>query len=364
MPGIWCSRSALGLDGEHGAEQAAGVFVHRLREHLRRGALLHHLAGVHDRDAVGQGGHQGEVVADEHHGEAELFAQPVEQVHDLLLDGDVQGGGGLVGDHQTRVAGQGHGDQHALALAAGELVRVGGERADRVELDQFQQVLGAAGPAARGELLHLRPDLHGRVQRAQGVLVDHGDLVAAQRLALRPWSSSSSSLPSNRIGPGCPRVGSSRPMTASEVMDLPQPDSPTSAMVSPGRTVKVTLSTTSMSPCRGNGWTGCAPRARCVRRDGVDEPVTRAAVPACAAVRGGLERELRGRRGDGRLDVVGAGGERQHWFRKLVEAGRDLLGARTLAEAAPAPPRRSWVASFVEAASTVSLRARVRPWRR
>ena len=39
---------------------------------------------------------------------------------------------------------------------------------------------------------------------------------------------------------------------ASEVMDLPQPDSPTRPMVSPGRTEKLTWSTTFTSPWRGN----------------------------------------------------------------------------------------------------------------
>jgi hypothetical protein len=48
-----------------------------------------------------------------------------QQVEDLGLDGDVERGGGLVGDEQARVAGERHGDHDALAHAAGELVRVG-----------------------------------------------------------------------------------------------------------------------------------------------------------------------------------------------------------------------------------------------
>ena len=39
---------------------------------------------------------------------------------------------------------------------------------------------------------------------------------------------------------------------ASEVIDLPQPDSPTRPIVSPGRTAKLTWSTTFTSPWRGN----------------------------------------------------------------------------------------------------------------
>ena len=38
-------------------------------------------------------------------------------------------------------------------------------------------------------------------------------------------------------------------MTAIELMDLPQPDSPTRPMVSPGRTEKETPSTMLTSPC-------------------------------------------------------------------------------------------------------------------
>src|SRR5688572_13332764 len=54
----------------------------------------------------------------------------------------------------------------------------------------------------------------------------------------------SSSWPSNRTEPltSTPRRGS-RPITASEVTDLPQPDSPTSPIVSPGATEKLTPST-------------------------------------------------------------------------------------------------------------------------
>ena len=47
-----------------------------------------------------------------------------QQGQDLGLDGHIQGGGGLIGDEQLRVAGQGHGNEDPLAQAAGKLVRV------------------------------------------------------------------------------------------------------------------------------------------------------------------------------------------------------------------------------------------------
>lgn len=72
------------------------------------------------------GGHLGderEVVAHEHHREAQLLLQLVQEVDDLLLHGHVEGRGGLVGDDDL-VARQRHGDEHALALAARQLVGV------------------------------------------------------------------------------------------------------------------------------------------------------------------------------------------------------------------------------------------------
>lgn len=58
----------------------------------------------------------------------------------------------------------------------------------------------------------------------------------------------SSSWPLNMIDPRMSAVLGSNPMTAKELMDFPQPDSPTSPIVSPGRTQKDTLSTMSTSP--------------------------------------------------------------------------------------------------------------------
>ena len=51
-------------------------------------------------------------------------AQVAEQSEDLGLDGDVEGGGGLVGDEQAGAMHERHGDEDALALPAGELVGI------------------------------------------------------------------------------------------------------------------------------------------------------------------------------------------------------------------------------------------------
>jgi hypothetical protein len=60
------------------------------------------------------------------------------QLQDLRLDRHIDRGRRRVGDQQVRLVGQRHRDHHPLALAAGELVRVG-----------FQPLLGVGQPRDR-----------------------------------------------------------------------------------------------------------------------------------------------------------------------------------------------------------------------
>src|SRR3546814_10756133 len=55
---------------------------------------------------------------------SQLALQLVQQGDDLRLDGDVEGGHRLVADDELRVEDQRAGDAEALALPAGELVRI------------------------------------------------------------------------------------------------------------------------------------------------------------------------------------------------------------------------------------------------
>ena len=79
-----------------------------------------------------------------------LRLQVLQQLEDLRLHGDVERGGRLVGDQEIGLVGERHGDHHALALAAGKLVRIGAEPlrgigdADLVE--QFDDALCASPP--------------------------------------------------------------------------------------------------------------------------------------------------------------------------------------------------------------------------
>ena len=124
VPGMVTSRAALGLDARHRAEQPPGVGVARVADHLASGADLGGATGVHDDDPVGHLGDHAHVVGDDHDRRAVGLLQLDHQVEDLRLGRDVERRRRLVGDQQLRVARQRHGDDDALAHAAGELVRV------------------------------------------------------------------------------------------------------------------------------------------------------------------------------------------------------------------------------------------------
>ncbi len=83
-------------------------------EQLLGGGELHDLAGVHDRDRVRPTRHDPEVVGHQDHAHVAFPALVVQQVEDLGLDGDVERGGGFVGEQQLRPAGEGHGDRDPL----------------------------------------------------------------------------------------------------------------------------------------------------------------------------------------------------------------------------------------------------------
>ena len=173
-----------------GREQALGVGMQRLCEERVGGGLLDDAAGVHDDDLVRDLGDDGEVVADELDCGAGLVLELLQELEDAGLDGDVEGGGGLVGDEELGAAGERHGDAGALALAAAHLVRVGaGALLGRGDADLVEQVDRVALGLAPGEAAvehkgfgDLAADAHHGVEGGAGLLEDHGDAVAAEAL--------------------------------------------------------------------------------------------------------------------------------------------------------------------------------------
>ncbi len=180
---ILLGRRALGLGGE----QRLGVGMLRRREHRLDIALLDDAPMLHHADLVGEAPHQTEVVGDEQHGHAIGLLHALEQSENLRLHGDVERRGRLVGDQEIGTIGERHGDHHALALAARQLMRKGAEPLGRIGNADLLQKLDDAGAnllrAARAvkleDLADLPLDRMQRIERGHRLLKHHGDLAAA-----------------------------------------------------------------------------------------------------------------------------------------------------------------------------------------
>ena len=182
----------------------------------------------------------------------QLALQLLDQRQDLRLDGHVQRRGGLVGDQQRGLAGQRHGDHHALAHAARQLVRMAAQHACAPRGCAPGPACAAPRPAPRG---CARPwcsadrfgDLlaHGehRVERGHRLLEHHRHVGAAQAAHLRlrapaPCRALAAAAASATCcrSRWCRRLAPPAASAPATITDLPEPDSPTMASVSPAST--------------------------------------------------------------------------------------------------------------------------------
>ena len=129
-------------------------------------------------------------MGDEDNTRTGLFLELLDELDDLGLDGHVQSGGGLIGNDELGVAGQGDGDDHTLTHTAGQLMRVLLEsflrRGNAYLGEQFHCLLVQL---RLGHLLVVLERFHQllfngehRVQEGHGVLEDHRHAVAADAL--------------------------------------------------------------------------------------------------------------------------------------------------------------------------------------
>ena len=117
---VWLGSSSFGID----LSSASVYGMRMLAKSVRVGAFSTICPAYITAISSVRPGHHAEVVGDEHHRHVAVALLVGEQVEDLRLHGDVERGGGLVGEEQLGAARQGDGDGDALAHAAGELVRV------------------------------------------------------------------------------------------------------------------------------------------------------------------------------------------------------------------------------------------------
>ncbi len=159
----------------------------RRGEHALDRALFDDLPRLHHADPLRDPAHDAEVVGDEQKRHAEPLLQIFQQRQDLRLHGDVERRGRLVGDEEVGLVGERHGDHHALALAARQLMRIAAEAPLRVGYaDLGQHLDGARARRLTGEAAMEQQDfadllLDGvqRVERGHRLLEHDGDVVAA-----------------------------------------------------------------------------------------------------------------------------------------------------------------------------------------
>ena len=154
---------------------------------------------------------------------------------------------------KARLAGERHRDHDALALAAGELVRIAVERLARARQCRRGRAARSARPrasrrvtrdGAAARLGDLLADGEDRIERGHRLLEDHADAVAADRAQASRVERQRDPRP--RTGCGrpsiCPGGSGKRRMIDSAVTVLPQPDSPTRPSISPGSSENETSS--------------------------------------------------------------------------------------------------------------------------
>ena len=204
-----------------------------------------------------------EIVADEEIGEAELLLQVDQQVEHLRLHRDVERRDRLVGDDQLGIDRERPGDAEALALAAGEFVRVlahGVARAGRRARTARATRSSRSAPRRDVEVLQrLADDRAGRqarIERGVGILEDDLDARGGAAASRRARASVMSSPPSTMRPAG--RLDqlqdqSCRPSTCRSRIRRPGPASRPRAMAKLTPSTAVTAPTwrCSRPPCIG-----------------------------------------------------------------------------------------------------------------
>ncbi len=165
----------------HRGEQQLRVRMHRPLQHLVRRPVLDDLARVHDEHVVRDVARAREVVRHVEKRDVPVALQIEDQVEDPEPDRDVEHRRRLVGEDHLRLDRERARNGDALALAAGELVRVllrdllGRHEPDRVEqlVHAVEHVGLRHDPVDQQRPRDVVVDALGRIERRERVLEDH-----------------------------------------------------------------------------------------------------------------------------------------------------------------------------------------------
>ena len=186
-------RAPIGAHRRIGELQAARIGVRGGRQDGSRRAAFDGASGIHDDHVVANLRGQPQVVGDENDRGAVLALHVGDQPDDRRVHGDVERGGRLIGNDQARIAGERHRDEHALAHAAGQLMRISPKQFARLRQPRGVQhgeralaaIAAASTAEARKVFVELRADRQHRIERGHRRLRDEGDRASEQSAPLR-----------------------------------------------------------------------------------------------------------------------------------------------------------------------------------
>src|SRR6266849_5654469 len=182
------------------AEEVRGEGARRLEIDLLRGALLHHLARVHQDHAVGDGERLLLIVRNVDHGGTDPALEPADLHAQPLADLGVEIGERLVEEQHARLHHEGTRESHALLLTARELgglpLRDSRGVADLHEIEGGHGLAQDIGPREALAPETVRDVVEDAHVGPQGVVLEHhgrparlgrqrGDVVAAKEDAAR-----------------------------------------------------------------------------------------------------------------------------------------------------------------------------------
>ena len=227
-------------------QQHARIRMPRRREHASRfGPCSTARPQIHHQHVVGDVAHHRQVVADEQIGQVELVLQVHHQVQHLRLDRHVQRRDRFVRHHDARVAASGRGRWRCAGAGRPRTCADNGRTGPAAARPCAIIARAAASPRVpvaamvdRQRFLQDRAHRLARIERAIRVLEHH--LHATQQPAAFGAARRRVGSPSISRSPA---VGGSSSVAMRASVDLPQPDSPTTASVCPALSANETPST-------------------------------------------------------------------------------------------------------------------------
>jgi hypothetical protein len=186
-------RAAVYAHRRVGELQAARIGVRRICQDGACRPAFDRAARVHDDNLVADLRRKPQIVSDEDYRRAVPALHVGEQPNDRRLHGDIQRRRRLVGNDKTRIAGEGHRDQRALAHAPRQLMRITLQKfAGPWQLRCLKQrdgpspALGAVAAADPGEVLvKLGGYCENRIKCSQRRLRDEGNRASKQPTPLQ-----------------------------------------------------------------------------------------------------------------------------------------------------------------------------------